>query len=397
MKIKLKIYYFDILFGLIMAMPIIDFINGFLYEKISFIGQLYRMITITVAGIAIFYYGKRKEQKFLIIFGVLFIMHDLLFILFDGDNNPISILNERTLKYIYTIVIILALISLVKCGKIAHDKIEETILYYSWTYPILLIIPKLIGASNTYMYSESGYKGFFYSGNAISITMVVMLFISMNELYKKQNSFNIIRCCLNLISQLLIGAKTNYFCAILIAIYFVIKAIKKLNLNGFKNVLLIFFIVCIGLYAITNTFASEISAIIARQNYLYQGVDGNIISYLTSNRSPRISSQWNMYISNLFYILFGMGYRKGIINNFVEMDYIDLLFRYGLVITLVYILFLCGIIIKSNKKSPYFFLLLIILSFSMFAGHVINDAMAGCLFALIICKCYSENVNKCCK
>lgn len=397
-RIRNRVYFSDCILFFIIIMPIVDCINGYFQETpLSVIGPIYRLLMILLTSCVI---AKCRNKKNLIFtFGVssYFLLHDLIFIIFDSKNNNISILTERTLKYIYVILLIEALCVLITTKKINLEDIENVLGFLSWLYPILLIFPKLIGASGTNMYSDSGYKGFYYSGNAVSIAMVFSLFVAMNFLYKKPNLKNSFRAILCLAVQLLIGAKTNYIFVVLILGFFAFKVFNISKLKNLKTLVVLGVLILAGIVSIKYWFADEIAKIIARQNYLFSAYDRNWIQYLTSNRSIRIEEQLIQFNNNPINIVFGMGYRQASINNFVEMDFFDLLFRYGLIITVVLILFYFSFLKQgSYEKTNYLILYLIMLAFAMVVGHVFCDAMSGTLMALVIAslKCNYNN-EKC--
>lgn len=384
LKPRSKLSFRDWNVFLITVMPIIDCINGYFQKNfLSIIGPVYRLLIMLIAFCVIIKWGSKKTILFIFSIISYFYLHDILFIIFDNENNNFSIIAGRTLKYIYMFLIAEALRTSLKKRKISLFDIENIFSYLSWLYPILLIFPKLIGASGTSMYMQAGYKGFYYSGNAVSIAMVVSLFIAINCLYKKPCIKNTFRAILCLSVQLLIGAKTNYIFVVLILVFFAAKSINITKWKNIKILIILGILSAVGVMAIKYWFASEITKILVRQSYLFSAYNKNLVQYLTSNRSTRIKEQLDLFQSSPFYIIFGMGYRQTLKNNFVEMDYFDLLFRYGMAITIVLIIYYISFLRKSNKKE-YLILFLMVQAFAMLAGHVFCDAMSGTLLALII-------------
>lgn len=374
---------------LIIIMPIVDCINGYFQGSfLSVIGPVYRFLMLLIAVYALLKFGSKGSIIFSLFVSAFFLLHDFLFILFDNQNNNFSIIVERTMKYIYVIIFIETLRALLR-KKITLFEIKTIFNYLSWLYPCLLIIPLLISSGGNSMYTDSGYKGFYYSGNAVSISMVVSLFVAMEFLYKNPCLKNLLRAGICLAIQLLIGAKTNYIFSALIIVFFALKAIDLSKLKNIKKLFLLAVIALISLLAIKFWFVDEIARIVSRQNYLYSALDNDWFRYLTSNRSIRIEEQLEQFKSNPFFVIFGMGYRMNLSNNFVEMDYFDLLFRYGAAITIVlvvyYLSFLKNFFSRINNiNKDYFVIYIIMQMFAAFAGHIFCDVMAGSLFALVI-------------
>ena len=385
-RIKIKWKYSELIVFLLTIMPIIDFINGYFQNTfISLIGPLYRLILILLSMMVLI---KSKNSEFVLFTFLIsgyFLMHDIIYMAMDKNNNSLSVIMDKTVKYMYVIILSETLCLLVKRNRLTITVIDEIFDRLSWLFPVLLFIPKLMGAKNTSMYTESGYKGFFYSGNAVSITMVALLFVSMCFLYKRPCFRNSVRVFLCLTVQLLIGAKTNYIFSALIIGYFALKSINLTRNNNLKTLTTLILLVFCGFFAIKYCFSDEIAKILARQRYIYSSYNANFIQYLTSNRSIRIDEQLRHFLSNPFYILFGMGYRQTFDNNFVEMDYFDLLFRYGALVTVVLIIYYLTKLREGlRKKDTYLMLYLILQAFATFAGHVFCDAMTGSILALLI-------------
>ena len=69
----------------------------------------------------------------------------------------------------------------------------------------------------------------------------------------------------------------------------------------------------------------------------------------------------------------------------VEMDWHDLLFQYGLIGFCILVMIYLRMLIKyRNHSEPVFYMLILSLIYTTFAGHTISGAFSGTMFSFVM-------------
>lgn len=290
-----------------------------------------------------------------------------------------------------------------------------------------LIISALIASSSIFLsitgfgfptYSEErwGVKGFFYTSNVISIFLLLVYpLVFFIENLKKKIVVSLILC----VTLILIGTKTTIFGGIVIMAVLLFLIIKKEGIFDkvmsnpkikrlFYYAIFIVTIICtmIIIKYIYSLYVEYTS--VTYYNSLFDFVlsNRNVQIEVIKNQINNMSSEWK--IIGLF---FGFGYsrieseyRK--VGNFraIEMDLHGILYNFGVIVLLIFVLVVLYILYKAIKnvlKKPSYknvILFLILgtgLFHAVFAGHVFYEALSQIPFwvvcADIVCISKKEN------
>lgn len=384
---------YDYIFYLIfISIPLIDTINGMLIaNNISIsIGQMYRFF-IFILIILILIKVNIKYLDNILLIGIPII--SLQFIHYYYNLSLIGLIDDliRASKIILTFNLCYIYKKLKEQGKVSSDIINRIIDKLIIYFPLTVLIPYLMNLG-LYIYGTgAGYKGFYSSNNELSIVLLIMSIFSLNKaLNNKKMKYNLI-LAINIISLLVIGAKTSIIGLIVISIYYLKDIIKEYILSRRINFIIIISIIFVIFFK--NDLIEMWSNIFERQEYFYNKHNSILTLILSSrdiylNNSIRSLNQSN----NIFLrILLGCGnyFRENNIieGKMIEMDIFDIFFNEGIIFTCVLIALFFKIYKDAcNVGGEYDFKLafLIICGFGFLAGHVIYGALAGNILSLII-------------
>jgi hypothetical protein len=242
-------------------------------------------------------------------------------------------------------------------------------------------------------YEGFGAKGFFYSGNALTgVVAVLSVFILscsyMQYLYKFFLSFILL-----LFFASLIGTKGAVL-AVLLSFFLVLFNQFRFTVNKVFVVFLVF-ISLVLFYNFNNIVSSEMYL---RLQYFYES--GGVVRALLSDRDLSFIHIYSYFItSDVITLLWGMGadYLTNVVgDSVVEMDLADLVFTFGLLTTVLYLVLLSLILFLSSKdcgESDKFLVLFrsvlrissfILLLVSFFAGHILFNGLVTFIWGLIL-------------
>lgn len=107
-------------------MPIIDFINGCFQDIfISLIGPLYGLILILLSMMILIQSKNREFVLFTYLISGFFLMHDIIYMVVDKNNNGLSVIMDKTAKYMHVIIQSETLCMLVKRNRLNITLIDE--------------------------------------------------------------------------------------------------------------------------------------------------------------------------------------------------------------------------------------------------------------------------------
>jgi len=286
-------------------------------------------------------------------------------------------------------------------------------MFFSFIIIVLNIFLRLFGLGFP-MYGlnglEIGSKGFFYAGNEISATLLIVSSFLMYwfKLFNKKILFLIVGF-ITILTSLYLTSKTAILGSILTLLYIQIlnPASNKISAKSvFFYAIFFLFILPTGTYFIINYLAS--SDLMTRITYFWDRLD--IYTFIFSSRNLYLFDFIDIYKKeyNIFEMFFGVGQStfESLNNNtIIELDFFDIYFAYGLIGVILFIFYILYILINIKLKimrrnififssySMYISVLLITLSF--FSGHIFNSGMAavfiGCVFALMYYNSNYEN------
>lgn len=338
----------------------------------------------------------RKIKYFNSIYNYIFV--SLLFQFFY-NRELYSFLKEAIIvsKFMLIVIIIETVSFLGKNKLISKNIIGNIFLGMSIIVPLTLIIPYIFNWGTNVYSNGGGYKGFYYANNDLSIVLITLFIYCLHNMIFNKKKIFILLTLMTLISNIMIGSKTNLVMPIPIIIFYVAFAIKNnaINLNK-KKVSIFIFILFLVLITCSFVFEDILRKTIDRQIHFMNDLD--LTSYLFSNRNYYLSVAWEKFIDskNIIYnFIFGAGFYtrslewgRGLL---IEMDFFDTFFSYGILGTSFIYGYLINIFYKGCKNY-YFGQVLYIVSFlaiflfSFSAGHVLYSAFSGTIFALVCAK-----------
>jgi len=404
---KTKLFYLFLL-----LQPFLDLITSLMTRFLNFpitIGVIIRGIFLVL--IVIYTLLKTKKDKKLsgyllsvFIFGCLYFLTKIELLKIENLITELIYL----FKYFYFPIVVVCLLK--SYNKLQLDKniINKIFIFDAAIYAVLIILPVITNTSfSSYGYYGKGSVGWFYAANEIGAILSILfpfIYIKLHE--EKIGPFFVLNIILSL-SMMIIGTKVCYLAMIFTQIFFLIYFI--LTKRNRKIIITSALVIVISLIAIPTLPVSE---------NVQTSIDNNITTEIEQSNDTNlyskviniILSSRQIYLSDTYEIskkspvqdkLFGIGFsnRNNIndekITKLIEIDFLDILFHYGLIGFIVYFLPFLYIIIKSfikiiKKKQYtnfykliYMYLTLLLISISSVAGHVFGSPSVSIYLSLV--------------
>lgn len=269
------------------------------------------------------------------------------------------------------------------------------VILFNFLILVINLVLGILGFGFTQYVGEDvniGSRGFFFAGNEVSGTMIVLFSIVCFYVWDKYKRFYIPVSLFLLVLSLIKATKVAILGTAIITflIPFVMERNYILSVTRLKLIIGVLSLVLVPLLVALIYFGLEQTGLIVRLTYFYQNYD--LITFLLSSRDVNIVKGMDYYFNEFTFFeqLFGIGsHRLGVLLNgvhSVEVDFFDFLFYYGSIGAISIVLFWLYLIYLAFKKLPcrtcYFApavflsnLLLLFISFT--AGHIMYSAMAG--------------------
>ena len=421
----MKDKYLKILYMFILLQPFIDLITSLMTRfdvAIVSLGVIIRGIFIVVMLCYLFFFNRSKYRKtsiiYIILLGVFYLFYLLtkkeFFFNFEFLYNEIVYI----FKYSYFPILFISCMNFVDQYKIDRKKIINLFVLNLLVYAIMIVVPTSTKTGfNSYNNKEGyGIVGWFYSANEISAILTILypfLFLYLDRKFTVKHCAMII---ITIIAILSIGTKAPYYGMLIITsfltIYYLFNIRKKL-----KQFILVALIIIVSIAVKNYTPANvNLEKRIDCQNDYYNGTiinnketgelecqvaDGQKIVML-SGRDVLLKSAYEIYKdSSMVDKFFGIGFsNREVINNgwiskLVEMDLFDVLFRYGIIGFIIYMLPVGMIIFKvavttfkskfklSFEQIIYGYGTAIGIGFGFFIGHVFGAPSVSFYLAFI--------------
>lgn len=369
----------EIFFLLLFLMPFIDTLSGYFHD-IYPIGQVYRMLIFAV----ILYLSKKKS-------GIKFGYYCLFFAIFlaiqiIAGSSHLKENIQGTIKLFIPIFIIVFFVNSIKKGIINENDIYELFKFWGIWYPLLIIIPGILGISDGAYDVTIGWKGFFYATNEISFVVCGLVMYSFYKLGNKTSIENIILVFLSTSSIIVMGTKTGYATVAIFSFFYLLKIILKKRVKQYiVNIVLILNVILVIIIG-NRLFQNVISSIVYRWYIQRTRYSYSILDFLTSHRLRRLQNSFDSFLYNKsWYLFFGWGFGEnalGLAN--IEMDCFDLLFKTG-ILGACFVLGFYYFYWKKYCSKCLEATVVIVWSFaiSFGAGHVLFYGQSGMMLALL--------------
>jgi len=414
-----KLYIFMIYFA-IGCMAVLDTINGFFLNQGTevYLGQLIRFVFLAVLIIYLCINFKSKFELIIVIsYFVSILYYSTLFLIDSNIGDFIFDISEFSKIYLILFLILTMRIRF-KVDFEGTKKIYTNLLTMnSYLFPLMLIIPKILNLGEAVYSNGAGYKGLFYANNDLSIILIALFWINIIILTKDFKNKNVgyftnpmkkldilVRLVLILISCYLIGAKSVYAFTFVAILYFILINLSKFKIITLAKYTSLFLIIILLLASyFKELIVSSFDLFIERQSYFFmtrvdEGSLYSLFVFLTTDRLLFVKEVLNAFYINtlshpidILMPLIGLGKSYYLTNyRLTEMDAVDFIFSYGIVLFLLFWLVIfvdikkfIAIDSKYSVKGPVILIIFIITFFSFTGGHVIFSAMAGSIFGLV--------------
>ena len=378
-----------IIYYLFLILPFIDLITSFterINGNIVSIGTIFKGILILFSGIYILFITKSKYKKKSIIYYLLLSIFSIIHILI-GNNSYVSSVTQL-IKFMFLPIIFIFLLNYNDDYKISYIEMKKILKYNVFFILTTILIAKLTNTGfNSYSDTvTTGVVGWYYSANEISgiITILFPLFL---EDILKNNKYSFILVMYVIFMMMMLGTKTPLLGVLisLIALFIHILLKDKNKKNIFK---IVFFISYTVILFFNSSYLSNLNSgrYISTTNAVF------------SSRDIYLNNTTREYINhNLEEKLFGLGSTNNkVLEKYVEMDFYDLLYRYGIIGFIIFMIPFFKIVLKmmeyalshlNNYNYDKMILILITmlsLLIAFFAVHILSAPAVSIYFGITI-------------
>lgn len=378
-----------IIYYLFLILPFIDLITSFterINGNIVSIGTIFKGILILFSGIYILFITKSKYKKKSIIYYLLLSIFSIIHILI-GNNSYVSSVTQL-IKFMFLPIIFIFLLNYNDDYKISYIEMKKILKYNVFFILTTILIAKLTNTGfNSYSDTvTTGVVGWYYSANEISgiITILFPLFL---EDILKNNKYSFILVMYVIFMMMMLGTKTPLLGVLisLIALFIHILIKDKNKKNIFK---IVFFISYTVILFFNSSYLSNLNSgrYISTTNAVF------------SSRDIYLNNTTKEYINhNLEEKLFGLGSTNNkVLEKYVEMDFYDLLYRFGIIGFIIFMIPFFKIVLKmmeyalshlNNYNYDKMILILITmlsLLIAFFAGHILSAPAVSIYFGITI-------------
>lgn len=368
-----------ILFYIIILLPIIDILTAFTQDTPLSVGAFVRMLLMAGLALYLFRYFTVERPFYLLLGGLAYAAIGITFFLQLVSKEPFYMMEEiqfafKTAYYVTMLCTILAL---------AKKNIEQTVLLRATTIATLIIgfsyWLALLTKTNiaSYAYVKTGYAGWFFSANELSVILLLLLGITLTNLAKTKQ-FSVLLAVILLVSMLpMIGTKTAFFGGTLLLVlyigYLLISRRQRTDVTFLAMTLLyIVLLPWTPIMANSTPVQGEAEEVKVEEN-------SNQAQLLSSRDVYLANAQQDFKEAPLSQKVFGMGYGGNYTKaaKTIEMDFYDLFFSYGIFGALCLLLPLLFVIKTVWSLSWHFSYILpvitlgLCLGIAFVAGHVL--------------------------
>jgi hypothetical protein len=224
-----------------------------------------------------------------------------------------------------------------------------------------------------------GYKGLIWGQNAVAAiyTLGVAYFFREAFKYNQSKTMMLVTTC---IASILVGTKATLLTLLLIGGYYLYKyRVKTLVLLVLPSLAVMLYFIILYWQVLQDKYLSFLVE-------KYQTMD--FYSFLTSGRldylvrvKTHISEHWGV-----------INFITGDAISYIEMDFFDLYFYFGLSSLLyLYLYFKIFFIRDASGNNKYVFL--VWMSMAFVAGHIINSAVVPIFYLLFVFSGYNEKAK----
>lgn len=406
--------------------PIIDILTAIMLHvfNIDFtIGVVVRILFLLFMIYYLFIVNKNQNRKKTIIYIISIIIYISLFslnIIYSKGFNALSFEFKSIIKSFYFPIL---LVIIYEMFKIKRNIIKPRFLKNLFIlYSLLVFIPNILNIGfDSYAVTKSGSIGWFYTANEISAIISILMPIFIYIVLEKKNYYFLIVSGIILLYILTsMGTKGPLLSFSLILLYYLSKYIylnikrKKYKIVTYTSIILVG-IISLGIILIPKT--NFYKNIVVHLEFLEVKKASEIITnpkvidhFIFSERLTFWNNTNKIYKnSNITSKLFGIGYidnysTDNVSMKMIEMDYVDIFYRHGIIGFIIYMSSFVYMIIKIVKKyiknkhlnnrnkivQAYMLCLVLSVILALLTGHVITSPSVSIFVALIFNLFYNE-------
>lgn len=406
--------------------PIIDVLTAVMLNVFHMdftIGVIIRVLFLFFMIYYLFFINHNKDRKKAILYVVIILIYMTLFsvnILYTKGISALGYELKSLVKTFYFPILLVVIYEMFQKKKnIIKPKFLKNLFII---YGLLVFVPNILGIGfDSYAVTKSGSIGWFYTANEISAIISILMPIFIYIVLEKKNYTFIAIAMLILIYILTsMGTKGPLLSFLIIILYYLVKYIyvcikrKKYKPLAVIATTLIGIVFLIVLFIPKTNFYKNI---VVHLNFLEVKSVSDIVTnpkvidhFIFSERLTFWKNTHNVYKkSNLTSKLVGIGY----IDNYstdqvsmktVEMDYVDIFYRHGMIGFVLYMGSFFYMLIKiirkyfqyskmnNRNKIVQAYMLSLVLStiLALLTGHVLTSPSVSIFVALIFNLFYNE-------
>lgn len=399
----------------LLSSPFLDMLTALMihvFKSNLTIGIITRFLFLIFSIIYLFFIYKGKNKRLYNTFSLLLITYIILFMgitLLDKGSNVLLYELKNTLKTFYFPFLLISFSAMFE--KKLDIVPKKYFSYIMFVYLLGIFIPSLLGIGfNTYEVTKEGSLGLFNSANEVGGIISIMMPFFFYNIYIDNNIKSMFSVAILIYVLLSIGTKTPLLTFIIILIcYLLIFLYKMIKKKDYKKIL--------GVSVIFITIVFTLSLLIPKTTFYknikihldYLEVDSIVEvfkseelvdHFIFSSRLKFMKNSINYYKkAPLIEKLGGIGYIEGYSTDkvslkMVEMDYIDIFLRHGIVGFIIYMviyLYFLRLAFKRyiesksfTKKVTYLIACFLTILLSFFTGHIIMAPAVSILVVLIL-------------
>ncbi len=379
--------------------PFLEILHTLL-EKSPLLVYLTGIIRFLFMGFMILYLiiEKYENKKIILPYTLLLIITMLSHIIYMYYIDPLNILiNIRTtLSTYYFIYLLISFYVIYKNTNFNKKHLE--IIYI--IYLLLTFIPNILNIGfKSYWHSKVGSSGFFKSANVLSSILLLLLIVVIPKLKKEPLPFKIILSLITIYVFLSIGTKTPVIGLILSLITYLLFYIYKIIKEKNKKQILI--------TSITILLITVLSIIVVPSSSFYENIKIHYTYLKENNKTSKFELLDNLVFSerltfaknthkiykssSLPQKILGLGYIENGREKVIEIDYLDIFYKEGILAFILYFIPIIYIITKYIKNFKPNFIninnlltLILILLIALFQGHIFITPVISIFIALIL-------------
>lgn len=345
----------------IFIQPLVDLVTSLMTRYIDFpitLGIVIRGILFIVSIVYIYIFSKSKyRKKSMIYIAILFLFSIIYFATKPSLFSDFSCLLAEIIymfKYYYILITLLGLLNFFDEFRPNNRKVFKLLQVALFLYCFIIVIANVTGtAFGTYSYGGQGNTGWFYSGNEIGI-IVSLLFPLLYLLVNKTNSFKVLIYIIPIILGIeIIGTKTAMVGLLIPTLIFLVYYLIRIRSGKCKQfimtlAILIVIIISSPNLPVVQNIKDSINRFEVRKDNPEIDTDYSdeiVSSVLLSDRDYYQKKVGNLYSkSEITSKLFGIGFvnRSEIndknIEKLIEMDFIEIFYRYGIIGFIIYMI-----------------------------------------------------------